>query len=272
MYGSPFGGTFNKEYKAHLEKIGLSTDTIRFYLVEGEKYFVWCTNEKRPIFNKESMEAYQEFLNKKYSKYVYIKKISALNSFIRFAENYKLLTDQEKDIIRPYLKDEIHYIRTIIKVAGKNITRNRNLFAFELALHGLSLREIVNIRKSHINLFNQVITLPTRTVSFHSETDIQETYIRWQKQRDEYVGTDCHDPLLITTLRDFLSPLRQSILIKSWELISQLGNIEVSIERLNATHLYYLVNANLSLEEIKEQSGPHVQRLSDTIAFIRSFL
>lgn len=269
---SPLSQAFFEYYDEYLRKSKLSDETIHYYMTEGKKFIKWCTDNGLSPTAIENISEYGHYMREKYSISVFTKKKSAIGTFEKFGIEIGIFNNHPEENsykIKPYTDKEITYLKTIMLAAGKNVTRYRNLLAFELALHGLSLKEIVSIKPTHINLVENMINLEDRVVPFHAENDISEYYEKWHASRSE---ADRKQPYtyLITTLHDSTKPLRNSVLLKSFDLITDLGSLDLSIERLNSTHLDILIKSGISDREIVKQMGLHIKRLPEMITFVRS--
>ncbi|MDC0764145.1 hypothetical protein POF51_25840 [Brevibacillus sp. AG] len=246
-----------KTYLMNLKK--LSKETSNFYIAEARKVILWATENNIDKIEMSHIEDYDRYIEAKHTHSVYQKKKSAINSFKEFLRQKGLTNVEDADLkIRPYTNNELEFLQTIMMAAGNNVTRYRNLLLIELALHGLSLKEITTITDEQLDFKNNLIKLSDREVMILDVSNIKKYYDLWKDI--VYERTKCYpETYIITTLKDLSKPIKNYVLFKWMNLISDLGGIIVSIESLNMTYLKRLIISGISEDQILPQLGSHLR-------------
>ncbi|MGG4495523.1 hypothetical protein [Brevibacillus reuszeri] len=274
MSVNPFSSSNLYGFEKYLDSLNLREDTINYYISEAKRFIQWTATSTKSKTLNSYYQDYYAYLESTFSKSVILKKKSAINSFAEFLSHTKLTEnhfDTINTIIYPYTNKEIEFLKTIMLAAGNNITRFRNLLIVELALQGLSMKEITHFRINQLNIEKNEIQLSDRHIKILYPDSLLRYFEAWKTIFLEKNGEI--EGLLITPLHDNRKPLRNSVIIKWFALISDLGGITVTIEKLNLTYLHTLIAKGYSDNELLSQIGPHIKKLIPShIDFYRTLI
>ncbi|WP_103109555.1 site-specific integrase [Brevibacillus reuszeri] len=263
MSVNPFKSNNLDEYQSYLLDLKLSEETVQYYIAEAKRFTEWLDKNSGHETFKSCLNDYNFYIENRFSKSVIPKKKSAINSFVEFLSNSNLnLIDNsielKNPIIFPYTKKELEFLKAIMLAAGNNITRQRNLLVVELGLQGLSMKEITHIRVNQFDFEKNEIQLSDRCIKMLHAEQLLRYYKEWMAIIREENGGEIS--LLITPLHDVHKPLRSSVIHKWFELITQLGGVKVTLERLNLTFLHTLIVRGCTDIDLLSQLGPHLKK------------